>query len=67
MTTKTKSPQQVKAELARSGKSAADLAREMGFPKHLIYRVLSGAGKNLRGDGHKVAVMLGIKDGEIAQ
>lgn len=66
MTTKTKSPQQVKAELARKGKSVAELAREIGYAEHLVYRVLSGQGKNLRGAGHRIAVQLGIKEGEIA-
>lgn len=58
---------EVKAELVRKGKTMAELAREIGYPRHQVYRVLAGEHwcKNLRGASHCIAVLLGIKEGEI--
>ena len=66
MTNNLMSPQQAKAALVRKGMSAADLARQKNFSLHLVYAVLSGRSKALRGEGHRIAVALGIKDGEAA-
>ncbi len=58
----TLTPEQVKAEFERQGVSIADWARDNGFPPPLVYRVLNGASPK-RGTSHKIAVELGIKEG----
>lgn len=63
--TTTKSPKQAKAALIRNGMSVAEWSRLNAVPSHLVYRVLNGNSKSLRGVSHKIAVLLGIKDGEI--
>lgn len=49
----------------RTGQSVAGWARDNGFKRGLVYEVLAGRKKCLRGDSHKIAVLLGIKQGEI--
>lgn len=49
----------------RSGKSVVSWAKAEGFCPQLVYLVLSGQRKGLRGQSHKIAVRLGIKDGVI--
>ena len=51
----------------RSGKSVVDFAREHGFCAGLVYEVLNGKRRCLRGQSHKIAVLLGIKNGVIAE
>lgn len=51
----------------RSGKSVKAWALENGFSVALCYEVLAGGRRCLRGQSHKIAVKLGIKDGEIAE
>lgn len=51
----------------RSGKSVVDFAREHGFYAGLVYEVLNGKRRCLRGQSHKIAVLLGIKNGVIAE
>lgn len=60
-----KTPAQARAEFRRVGKSMAAWAREHGVHKETLYQVLRGNRKCERGDVHKVAVLLGIKDGVI--
>lgn len=60
-----KSSQQAKEELRYQGQSMADWARENGFNPELVRRVLLGRGKHLRGESHKIAVKLGLKEGII--
>ena len=68
---KRKSPEQVRAEQVRAefrrrGQSFAEWARERGFSRQLVSAVVAGHRKCLRGDSHRIAVLLGIKEGEIA-
>lgn len=49
----------------RSGKSVVAWARENGFTVNLVYEVLNGRRKCLRGQSHRIAVKLGIKNGEL--
>lgn len=51
--------------LAATGRSHADLAREIGVPRATVRGILYGHLKGTRGDAHKVAVALGLKDGVI--
>lgn len=52
---------QAKARLIAQGKSYAEWADEHGFPRRLVYEVLSGRRACLRGISHQVAVALGLK------
>lgn len=64
---KMKTPQEIKAEWLRKGLTQADWARQHGFDKVTVSQVLNGRNAATRGAGHKIAVMLGIKDGEIVK
>mgnify|MGYP002078600760 CR=1 FL=1 len=55
----------IRDALARTGTSHADLACELGVPRAIVRGVLYGHLKGARGDAHKVAVALGLKDGLI--
>ncbi|WP_428715055.1 DNA-binding protein [Uliginosibacterium sediminicola] len=58
------------ARLARrafeeSGIPVAEWARAQGFSANLVYQVLEGKRKCLRGQSHRIAVALGLKDGAV--
>ena len=63
MTNQVLTPDEVKAEFDRHGVTIAEWAREHGYPPPLVYRVLNGASPK-RGTSHKIAVQLGIKEGD---
>lgn len=44
-----------------NGVSVAEWARAKGFSVTLVYQILEGRRKCLRGQSHKIAVALGIK------
>ena len=52
---------QTKALFEADGKSVAAWAREYRFPVGLVYRVLRGEAKCLRGTSHEIAVALKLK------
>lgn len=56
---------QARERLRRAGKSASDVARELNVDRAVVVNLLSGRVKGLRGDAHKVAVHLGLKEGVI--
>lgn len=60
-----KTPDEVRADLDRRGKSVREWAREHGFSDRIVYEVLRGRLKGRRGQTHKVAVLLGLKDGVV--
>lgn len=62
---KVRSLKEARGKFHRSGKSVVDWARENGFCINLVYEVLNGKRKCLRGQSHRIAVRLGIKDGVI--
>lgn len=62
---KLKTYAEARADFTRKGLSIAAWARANGVGRSLVYEVLAGKKKCLRGDAHKVAVLLGIKRGEI--
>lgn len=64
-TQKLRTPQEIRAEWLRKGLGQNDWARRHGFSPATVSQVLNGINKSTRGDGHKIAVLLGIKDGEI--
>ena len=57
--------EEARNRLSRIGKSQTDVARELNVDWSTVQGVLSGRLKGARGDAHKVAVALGIKDGVI--
>lgn len=57
-----KTPEQVKQQFHRQGKTLKDFAREHGFPEMQVYRVMNGTIKGTRGRGHQIAVALGLKE-----
>jgi gp16 family phage-associated protein len=59
--------QEVRNDFNRKGISMASWARANGFDKATVSQVLSGCNAATRGQGHKIAVLLGIKDGEILE
>ena len=63
--TKVASLEEARSRLSRIGKTAVDVAKELGVSTTVVRGVLDGKFKGTRGDAHKVAVALGIKDGVI--
>jgi gp16 family phage-associated protein len=61
-----RSLKEVRAAFNREGKSVTGWAREHGFTPALVFMVLGGKRPCLRGQSHRIAVKLGIKDGVIA-
>lgn len=62
-----RTPQEVRNEFIRKGISFASWARENSFDKGTVSQVLNGCNAATRGQGHRIAVLLGIKDGEIIE
>lgn len=56
---------QVRAEFQRKGLSISQWAIANGYSTNLVFEVLAGRKKAKRGQSHKIAVSLGMKDGEI--
>lgn len=54
-----------RAAIERLGISQAALARALGVSKRITNEVIRGRLLGSRGDAHKVAVALGLKDGVI--
>ncbi len=63
---KTRSIQDVSAEFQRRGKSIAAWAREHGLNPMVVYDLMQGRSAGKRGEAHRAAVLLGIKEGEVA-
>lgn len=45
-----------------NGISVAEWSRDHGFPSALVYRVLRGEAKCRRGETHRIAIALGVKE-----
>lgn len=58
----SKAPDQIKSELRAQGKTIAQWAREHGFPCTAVRNALAGRVKGNYGQGHKIAVALGLKE-----
>ena len=63
----TVTPEQARADLDRRGISIAEFSRKYGLNKNLVSDLLNGRIKGRRGEAHRAAVLLGIKDGVIPQ
>ncbi|WP_425531189.1 DNA-binding protein [Pseudoxanthomonas mexicana] len=53
----------VRREFARQGVSISSWARAHGYSSQLVYQVLAGRKRCVRGQCHQIAVRLGLKDG----
>ena len=54
-------PDQVKQQFKQRGVTVKEWAEENGFRTNAVYRVLNGIDKAYYGNGHKIAVALGLK------
>ena len=61
----TRTPKQAKEWLAKQGKTVQEFAREHSLDPYTCYQVLSGVKKGTRGESHRAAVLLGIKEGVV--
>lgn len=52
----------VKKSFEDNGVSITDWASERGFDRELVYSVLNGRAAGRRGQSHKIAVALGLKE-----
>jgi gp16 family phage-associated protein len=59
--------QQAREALDKRGQSAKDFAELHNLNPSTVYAVLSGQSRCRRGEAHRAAVLLGIKDGVIEQ
>ena len=59
-----KTPEEVRADFDRRGESLAEWARQNGFPPSRVYDVVQRRTLGVRGEAHRIAVALGIKQGE---
>lgn len=57
-----KSPEEVREQFRNTGVSVAHWARVRGFNLPLVYSVLHGRSRALRGESHRIAVALGLRD-----
>ena len=62
---KTRTIEEVSADFTRRGLSVADWARRHGVSPKAVYDIMQGRRMGKRGEAHRAAVLLGIKDGEI--
>lgn len=61
-----KTPEQVRAEFDRLGISVAEWSRAHAVNRQLVYEILAGKRSAFRrGQSHRIAVLLGLKHGEI--
>lgn len=62
-----KTPAEALADFRRTGRSVRSWSKEHGFSEQLVSTILKGKRPCHRGKSHKVAVLLGIKDGVIEE
>lgn len=60
-------PEQARAALDREGISIAEFCRKHGLNRNLVSDLLNGRKKGKRGEAHRAAVLLGIKEGVVQQ
>ena len=61
-----RSPAEARNLIEQTGISIAEWARENRFSAGLVYQVLEGNRKCMRGQSHQIAVALGLKEGRLA-
>lgn len=62
---KIRTIEEVSAEFSSRGLSVAEWARKHGVRPMAVYDLLQGRSAGKRGESHRAAVLLGIKDGEV--
>ena len=62
-----KTRDEILSDFVRKGKSIRSWAKENGFEPGVVNGVLKGRLSGRIGTAHQVAVMLGLKDGEIVE
>lgn len=60
-----RTPDEIRVDFKRQGVSITAWALANGFSTNMVFEVLAGRKKCVRGQAHKIAVMLGLKDGSI--
>jgi len=55
-----------RAQFMRRGVAVAAWAAEQGVSASLVYQILDGQKACRRGQSHRIAVLLGMKEGELA-
>ena len=58
-----KEVERVRSEFEANGLSVSGWAKKHGFSQALVYQILSGRRKPVRGESHRIAVALGLKKG----
>ncbi len=56
--------EQIKKLFRSNGSSVSAWAKKMGFKTHDVYAVLDGRTRGSRGESHRIAVALGLKEGD---
>lgn len=62
-----KTAEVVRSEFARRGESISSWALGKGLNPIVVYDVLSGRKQGVRGQAHRAAVLLGLKEGEVLE
>ena len=62
-----KTREEILADFYRHGMSLSGWARTHNLPRQIVHDLLHGRCKGRRGMAHKAAVLLGLKDGVIAE
>ncbi len=65
MTRRLRTATQARALFIEKGITITDFAHELGVHRQTVWEVLSGRIKCTHGDAHRVAVVLGMKHGEV--
>ncbi|MEW8185894.1 MAG: DNA-binding protein [Candidatus Thiodiazotropha endolucinida] len=60
-----RTPEEVRQEFAVRGIAISEWARRMGYSPGLVHQVLAGRLRCVRGQAHEVAVVLGLKVGQV--
>lgn len=60
-------PAQAKERMEKRGETVVAFARQHSLDPPTVYQVLSGQKKGRRGEAHRAAVLLGIKDGVVLE
>lgn len=62
-----RTPDEARAELQRKGISISQWAASNGFSANMVFEVLAGRKKGIRGQSHRIAVKLGLKEGDVVE
>ena len=59
--------EQARADIERRGISLAEWAREHGVNPKRVYDVISGRNIGMFGESHRIAVLLGLREGDLTE